>query len=153
MNKAEQLMAVEGLIYGLTQIKARLRGEVLELKAQVGASQFRTALGPVSVATPKAKPVITDERKFLAWVSDNYPDEIEQKVRESFTKALLAKVRMVGADVLTPEGEVLEFASVDEGGDEYVSARLTAEVKEQAATQVAEALERMIGIVQIEAGQ
>ncbi len=153
MNKAEQLMAVKGLIWGLQQVENRLKGEVLDLKEQVGASQFRTDLGPVSVASPKAKPVIADDRKFLAWVADNFPDEIEQRVRDSFTKALLAKVTMDGSDVLSPDGELLEFAAVDPGGDEYVSARLTNEVKEQAEAQVAAALERMIGIVQIEAGQ
>ena len=150
MNTAEQLMVVKAYIHGLQQVEASLKAKVLELKGQVGASQFRTPLGPVSVATPKPKVVIIDDRKFLRWVLENHPEEVEQTVRDAFTKVFVAGLTIDGQDVFTRDGELAEFAAVDQRG-EYVSATLSAAVKADAEVQVAGALDRLLGVLQIEA--
>jgi hypothetical protein len=152
VNTAEQLMVVKAYIWGLQQVEAQLKGQVLELKGEVGASQFRTPLGPVSVATPKPKVVITNDRKFLAWVLDNHPDQIEQTVRESYAKAFVLGLVIDGSEVFTRDGELVEFAGVEQRG-EYVSATLSAPVKADAEVQVAGALDRLLGVLQIEAGR
>lgn len=152
MNTAERLMVVKAYIHGLQQVEAQLKAQVLELKGQVGASQFRTPLGPVSVAVPKPKPVIRDERAFLRWAIENHPDEVEQSVRDAFTKSFLAGLVVDGGEVFTRDGELVEFAGVDQRG-EYVSATLSGPVKAEAEVQVAGALDRLLGVIAIEAGQ
>lgn len=151
MNTAEQLMLVKAYIWGLQRIEAQLKARVLDLKAEVGASQFRTPLGPVSVAAPKPKPVITRPEAFLAWVLENRPDEVVTQVRESFAKAFVDSLVIDGDEVFTKDGELVEFAGVDLR-DEYVTATLSAPVKAEAEVQVAGALDRLLGLVQIEAG-
>lgn len=144
-------MVVKAYIWGLQRIEAQLKARVLDLKTEVGASQFRTPLGPVSVAEPKPKPVITRPEAFLSWVLENRPDEVVTQVRDSFAKAFVDSLVIDGDEVFTKDGELVEFAGVDQRG-EYVTATLSAPVKAEAEVQVAGALDRLLGLVQIEAG-
>ena len=150
MNTAEQLMAVKGLIWGLQRAEAVLKERVLEMKAQLGATSYATALGPVSVAVPKPRPVIVDAQAFLAWVEANRPNEIVRQVRESYTGAFLGQLVIDGGEVFTRDGELVEFAGVEQK-TEYVSAALSAPVKAASEAQVAVALDGLLGILQIEA--
>ena len=151
MNTAEQLMVVKAYIWGLQRIEAQLKARVIAMKAEVGASQYRTPLGAVSVAVPKPKPVITRPEAFLAWVLENRPDEVVTQVRDSFAKAFVDSLVIDGDEVFTKDGELVEFAGVDQR-DEYVTATLSAAVKAEAEVQVAGALDRLLGLIAIEAG-
>ena len=153
MNAAEKLMAIKGLIAGLQAAEAAQKEGILDLKQQVGASSFKTALGGVSVATPKPKITVTDEAGLLAWVEDNFPSEVEtiRRVRPRSREVLVGHLMMVGSDVVTAEGEVVTWATVDQG-EEYVTARLAGEVKAAAVEQVGAALDSLLNVLEIGSG-
>ncbi len=150
MNTAEQLMVVKAYIWGLQRIEAQLKARVIAMKAEVGASQYRTPLGPVSVAQPKPS-IRLDEMQFLNWCLANRPDEVVQQVRPAWTKAFVESLVIDGDEVFTKDGELVEFAGVDQR-DEYVTATLSAPVKAEAEVQVAGELDRLLGLIAIEAG-
>lgn len=153
MNAAEKLMAIKGLIAGLQAAEAAQKDGILALKDQLGASSFKTALGGVSVATPKPKIAVTDEAGLLAWVEEHFPSEVEtiRRVRPRSREVLLGQLVMDGSDVVTAEGEVVTWAVVEQG-EEYVTARLSSDVKAVATEQVRTALDGLLGVLQIEAG-
>ncbi len=153
MNAAEKLMAIKGLIAGLQAAEAAQKDGILDLKSQLGASSFKTALGGVSVSTPKPKITVTDEAGLLAWVEEHFASEVEtiRRVRPHSREVLLGQLVMDGSDVVTAEGEVVTWATVTQG-EEYVTARLSSDVKAVATEQVRTALDGLLGVLQIEAG-
>ncbi len=152
MNAAEKLMAIKGLIAGLQAAEVAQKAQILDLKAQVGASSFKTALGGVSVASPKPKISVTSEAGLLEWVEERFPSEVEtlRQVRPKSREALLGQLTIDGADVIDATGEVVEWATVTQG-KEYVSATLESDVKAAAVEQVTASLDRLLGVFEIEA--
>lgn len=143
MNPAEQLMLAQAYIHGLQAKVAQLKAQILGIRDAYGSKSFETQLGPVSVAVPKPKPVVTDEVGLFEWVQNNYPAEIVPAIRPTFRSALVSGLRCAGPDVLTEQGEVVGWAVV-ETGEPYVTARLTTEVKEAAAVQIEARFDEMM---------
>lgn len=153
MNAAEKLMAVKGLIAGLQKVENDLKAGILDLEKELGASTFKTPLGVVSVATPKPKITVVNDAGMLAWAEDNFPDEVEvvRRVRPRSIPALLGNLLVDGADVVTSDGEVVTWATVTVGS-RYASATLTADVRDAAVLQVGDALDGLLGLLEIETG-
>lgn len=107
----------------------------LKIKTLVAELPDGTEVATVTRAAGTAKPKVTDPGRFLAWVEQNRPGEIEtvRSVRESYQKALLEAI--AGTELVDPEtGEkvpgvewadsspylVITFAKDGPGGQELI---------------------------------
>ncbi|WP_431781772.1 hypothetical protein [Streptomyces chumphonensis] len=76
-------------------------------------------VGTVSLSTPKAAAVVTDDAEFLAWVREHSPHNVTSRVvtevRPAYRTALLAEMTAAGsAEVADKEtGEVAEVPGVE----------------------------------------
>jgi hypothetical protein len=63
---------------------------------------------------PQPKPgVVVDDQAFLKWVAAEHPTEIVEAVRESFRRAVLKRLEIVGDEVVDKQGgQVVPWASV-----------------------------------------
>ena len=67
-----------------------------------------TKVGTVSYAGVGGKAaVVVDENAFLAWVLENYPDEVVTRVREDSKKKWLDGAKAAGKPIDTRTGEVI----------------------------------------------
>lgn len=152
MNTAEQLMVVKGLIEGLSAAERKLKADLLRTSQELSVGTFKTRLGSVSVSSPQPSIEILPD-VFLAYCQEHHPDEVVTvpQVRSSFVTATAARLRIAGGDVVDADGVVVDFARVAPAGEPVASGRLSANVKTQARVQVAEALDGLLGVLQIEA--
>lgn len=141
MNPAEELAELKLLKWGVDAAVREAEVRALEYAEQVRAKSLETDRGTVSVVQrrPTAK---LDPDGFLAWVKANAPTEIVESVNPAYEAAFHKSLKLDGEDVLTPEGEVLDFAHVAPGA-RYVSAKLTADIKAQAEEYVAAHLDAL----------
>jgi hypothetical protein len=79
-------------------------------------------LGKFTKTRGRLTPTITDERKFLQWVQDRYPDEIEQTIRPAFRTKILDTAKKHGEAVDLSTGEVVPGIELRHG-DPYISFR------------------------------
>lgn len=72
-----------------------------------------TKVGTATLTNPKAG-VYVDDVAFMRWVQAEHPGEVVPAVRESFRRAIVARLRVVGGDTVVDEktGYVVEWASV-----------------------------------------
>lgn len=69
-------------------------------------------VGTATLPTPKPG-VAVDESAFMDWVLAEHSGEVVQAVRESFRRAALARLKIVGDDVVDKStGEVVSWAKV-----------------------------------------
>lgn len=87
-------------------------------------------LGAVSLGQRKPAAKVTDPQAFTAWVAKNYPGEIVQSVRESFTAKLLAAATATGEPIDTATGAVIPGMELA-AGEPYLTVRPTAEAKQR----------------------
>lgn len=126
MNLKQQVLAAavsRVLKDRLAEADAAGRAEVLrQLKAAREALGVKsvdielpdgTVVGTASLSQPKPG-VTVDEAGFLKWAIAEHPEEVVQAVRESFRRAVMARLRIVGDDTVVDKktGYVVEWASV-----------------------------------------
>lgn len=153
MNTAEQLMVVKGLIEGLQAAERDLKAQLARHSKEFSVGTFKTPLGPASVSSPQPSiEIIPDD--FLGYCAKHHPGMVEEvlQVKEWFVAQTASRLRIVGDEVVDEDGVVVTYARVKPAGEPVVSARLSAPAKEQAREQVAGALDRLLGVLQIEAG-
>lgn len=80
-----------------------------------------TKVGTVTLTSPRAG-VHIDDDAFLAWVAAEHPTEVVRAVREPFRRAIAARLKIVGDDVIdTATGEAVAWASVRPAADKPTS--------------------------------
>lgn len=97
------LKALADTVTGAAQ---QARGDLLTAMVAAGAEKATaelpdgTKVASVSLCGgDKATARVVDDAAFLAWVKANRPDEIEEKVRESYRKAVLDGITKTGEEV------------------------------------------------------
>lgn len=111
-------------------VKADLLGEMVDAGVErVGVTSDDGAkLGSVSVTPGRTSARVVDDRAFLAWVADRYPQEVVQMVRESFTRMILEAAAAADAPVDVKTGEVLPGVEIV-SGEPYLTVRPNADAK------------------------
>lgn len=119
----------------LAEADAAGRADTLnQLKAAKAAMGLKsvdiTLPGGTKIGTatlPQSKPgVRVDEDAFVKWVLAEHPTEIVQAVRDSFRKAVLGRLKVVGDEVIdTHGGEPVPWASVRPAAAEPTSFSIT----------------------------
>lgn len=78
-----------------------------------------TEIGSVTLAKGKTTAKLTDDKKYLEWVLENHPDEIEQvkitRVKPGFTERLLNFARQTGDCVNPATGQPVPGIAVEHG--------------------------------------
>ena len=94
--------------------KDALRSELLLTLNELGADSATAELNGTRVAksaivAPSRKAVVSAPATFLAWVVENYPEEVLQSVRDTFQKWVLEKAVEADEDIAVhPEtGEMI----------------------------------------------
>lgn len=142
MNPAEIYAKMKLLKHAIDTAVRQAEQDAMEYAEQTRARTLETDHGTVSLARrrPSAR---LDEQGFLQWVKENHPTEVVESVRPAYAETFRKSLRIVGEDVLTAEGEVLDFASVADGVV-YLSTRLTDHDKTEAVEYVAANLESLL---------
>lgn len=115
--------AVSGpLTGGKADLLAEMRaGDIEKVTARLPDG---TKVASLPVCGGEPSPRVTDHAAFLKWVLANRPGEIEQVVRDSYVKAVLAEAKRAGRPVDPKSGEIIpgiEFAPTTP----YVSVNFT----------------------------
>jgi hypothetical protein len=103
-------------------INAHLMSILDEGDAKAASLPDGARLGKFTKTRGRATPTITDERKFLQWVQDRHPDEIEQTIRPAFRTKILDSAKKYGEAVDPTTGEVVPGIELRHG-DPYISFR------------------------------
>lgn len=86
-----------------------------------------TKIGRATLPTPSPG-VDVDHDAFLKWVRAEHPTEVVDAVRESFRKSVMARLKVVGGDVVDKTtGEAVDWASVRDAAAEPTSFTVTFE--------------------------
>ena len=141
MNPAESYAALKLLEAALRPALAEAREAAEQYRQQVGARALESPYGEVYITRRKPTAVV-DEDALLAWAESNAPDMIERRISPTALAAAKAGLMVDGGDVLTREGEVVEWATVAPGS-EYLTWRASAEVKAQAVAAVTARLDQI----------
>lgn len=135
-----QELAVVTLIADLSkEHRDALRLQLLEALELVGADSTSAdvdgdRVAKVTKVTPKAKAVVNNESAFLAWVSQNRPDEVVSSVRESYKKSVLDRAAFTddGTAIDADTGEVIPGLTQARGNG-YVSTRFEKDGRQRLA--------------------
>lgn len=109
----------------LAAVKAAAEQEFAETGSTQAVPQLPdgTKVATVSYAGGDAKSAsVTDERAFLAWVLEHYPDEITAVVRDGARKKLLDGCKQAGRPLDPATGEIIPGVTVKDSRP-YVSIR------------------------------
>lgn len=146
MIPAAQHAAFKALKAGVDEAIRLTQDEALEEAARTGADRWRTPYGTVSVAARKDAVEVVDERALLDYVREHAPTELVEQVRDSFRKALLARLTLAGDQVVdATTGEVVPWAGVKPGGQDYLSVRDAGDAKQAAVEMVLGHLDEVAG--------
>lgn len=117
--------------------KDYLRDELAQALDEIGAEATRAELNgekiaKVSMVSPSAKPYVANEQSFIAYVEANFPQEIVQKVRESFWTAFQARLVPTddGRAIDKETGELVDGLSFRQSTP-YVSTRFEKEGRDK----------------------
>jgi hypothetical protein len=133
-DKSLKLAAVSLIADEAKKAKDRLRAELQEEMDSIGADRVKAELGDETVAyimttKPKFKWEITSDRKFLAWVKENMPQEIIESVRPSTVESILEKLKYVDDLIVAPNGEVIDWAVGSESSP-YLTTKFSGDGRE-----------------------
>ena len=106
--------------------------QILPVGTRIPVTLDGELAGTVSIPKPRVTVSITDPGKFLAWVADRRPDEVEtvRQVRASFTEAMRREVREHGGWMNRETGEVEPVPGMEaEQGTPTVSVSLAVEAE------------------------
>ena len=142
LNPAERWAALRLLESAVKDAAQAAKVEAEVYRQRVGAKALESRFGDVSIT--RRKPVIRfDPDALLAWAEENAPDMIERTIPARLQDALKRELIIDGDDVVTADGEVVDFATV-QAGVEFLTWRASAETKAEAAAAVAQRLDATI---------
>lgn len=139
LNPAERYAALKLLESAVKDAAQTAKVEAEVYRQRVGAKALESRFGDVTIT--RRKPTIRfDPDALLAWAEENAPHMIERTIPARLQDALKRELIIDGDDVVTANGEVVDFATVQDG-IEFLTWRASAEAKSAAAAAVAERLE------------
>ena len=142
LNPAERYAALKLLESAVKDAAQTAKAEAEVYRQRVGAKALESRFGDVSIT--RRKPVIRfDPDALLAWAEENAPHMIERTIPAHLQDALKRELIIDGDDVVTADGEVVAFATV-QAGVEFLTWRASAETKAEAAAAVAQRLDATI---------
>lgn len=101
------------------------RGELTDIPIgdTISARWGDRILAKASMNNGRAKLVVTDPQKLLAWVKRNHPTEVVETVNPAYLKAVEAKAKELGVGaVIDSQGDVIPGVEI-QTGDPIVSVR------------------------------
>ena len=142
LNPAERWAALRLLESAVKDAAQAAKAEAEEYRQAVGAKSLESRFGDVTIT--RRKPTIAfDPDALLAWAEENAPHMIERTIPAHLQDALKRELIIDGDDVVTADGEVDDFATV-QAGVEFLTWRASAETKAEAAAAVAQRLDATI---------
>lgn len=98
---ATRLVVLQWLLKQLSQVNAEARAELGDWPAKtraVAALPDGTAVGTVTITQGRESLRVTDEARFLEWVKDNRPDQVEtvERVHKAYRTHVLDDVKQTG---------------------------------------------------------
>lgn len=130
-------LAAEAVIWALIcdvakehkdHLRAVLTSRMGSDAAAVKAIANGTNVGRATWVEGKPKPVVTDERAFLAFVTEHYPDNTLTTVNPAFKQTLFSKATIVDGTIIDSNG--VQIPGVEYRASEpYVSVRKSAEAR------------------------
>lgn len=133
---AAELAALTVIKDAVTEATNSLRELAKDELINVGADMTKAVIdnqevAKVTLVSRDVAFVITNESAFLQWVNENFPTEIEPKVRDGFRKRYTETLAMTpdGKIFSTLNGEILDFMSIETKAP-YVSTRFAPEGRE-----------------------
>lgn len=142
LNPAERWAALRLLESAVKDAAQTAKAEAEVYRQRVGAKSLESRFGDVSIT--RRKPTIHfDPDALLAWAEENAPHMIERSIPAALQDALKRELIIDGGDVVTADGEVVDFAFV-QPGSEFLTWRASAETKAEAAAAVAQRLDATI---------
>lgn len=139
MNPAERFHRLKLLEIALKRALPAAAAEAEAYRESVSAKTLELDHGTLTVVRP-APAIAVDPEGLLAWVREHRPDELVPRVRESFVEAFTKSLTVVDGEVVDGDGTVVEFATVVRRRP-YLTTRFADDAKDQAAAEVAAALE------------
>ena len=129
-----KLAAVSLIADEAKKAKDKLRAELQAEMEAIGADRVKAELGDqvvayVTTTKPKFKWEIISDRKFLAWVKANMPEEIIESVRPSTVEAILEKLKYVDDLVIAPNGEIIDWV-VGSESNPYLTTKFAGDGRE-----------------------
>ena len=141
MNPAERWAALRLLESAVKDAAQTAKAEAEVYRQAVGAKSLESPFGEVYITRRKPTAVI-DEDDLLAWAEEHAPDMIERRISPAALAAVKAGLVVDGDEVLTRDGEVVEWATVA-AGSEYLTWRASPAAKTAAAAAVAARLDQI----------
>jgi adenylate kinase family enzyme len=133
---AAELAALTVIKDAVTEATNTLRELAKDELTNVGADMTKAVIDNQEVAkitliSRDASFVVLDEKALVAWITDNFPTEIEPKVRDSFRKKFTETLAITAENQIfsTMTGEVLAFMGLDYKAP-YVSTRFSSDGRE-----------------------
>ena len=140
MNRSDTIARVVWLDQVAAAVKEARRALVDDLEAdaradyeeQGTADTWRVkGVATVPWSTTNDAVVVDSEPRFVEWVQQRYPTEVEVIIRPAFRKLLLGELIHVSGDVCHIDGEVVPGVGFKPGGEFIgVSVRATPEAKQ-----------------------
>ena len=142
LNPAERYAALKLLESAVKDAAQTAKVDAEVYRQRVGAKSLESRFGDVSIT--RRKPAIRfDPDALLAWAEENAPDMIQRTIPAHLQDALKRELIIDGDEVVTADGEVATFATV-QAGIEFLTWRASAETKAEAAAAVAQRLDATI---------
>ena len=142
LNPAERYAALKLLESAVKDAAQTAKVDAEVYRQAVGAKVLESRFGDVSIT--RRKPAIRfDPDALLAWAEENAPDMIQRTIPAHLQDALKRELIIDGDEVVTADGEVATFATV-QAGIEFLTWRASAETKDAAAAAVAQRLDATI---------
>lgn len=107
-----------------TELANRMGPEAVAVKAVANG----TDVGRATWVEGKPKPVVTDERAFLAFVTEHYPTETLTVVNPAFQRQLFSNLTVIDGTVLDSNGVPVPGVEY-RASDPFVSVRKSAEAR------------------------
>ena len=142
LNPAERWAALRLLESAVKDAAQTAKAEAEVYRQRVGAKSLESRFGDVSITRRKST-IRFDPDALLAWAEENAPHMIERTIPAHLQDALKRELIIDGDDVVTANGEVVDFATV-QAGTEFLTWRASAEAKAEAAATVAQRLDATI---------
>lgn len=130
-------IAAEAVMWGLIESVAKERKDTAreQLKLRMGAETLAvkalangTDVGRASWVEGKPKPVVTNERSFLAFVKEHYPTETLTVVNPAFQRQLFSNLTVIDGKVLDSHGVPVPGVEY-RTSEPYVAVRKSAEAR------------------------
>ena len=130
---ASELAALTVIKDAVTEATNTLRELARDELTNVGADMTKAIIhnqevAKITLVSRDVSCVVTDEKALVTWITENFPSEIEPKVRDSFRKKFLETLAITPDNQVfsTMTGEVLPFIGLDIKAP-YVSTRFSPE--------------------------